>query len=122
MEGTYLFGDNFNSIKVRLKLSFVTVVIELLQFQFHKGTIKTLLTDAVTSMRTGFQFHKGTIKTNKFNEFLQVHSTFQFHKGTIKTLICTSISFVLNNFNSIKVRLKRFDGGFNDAYSDISIP
>ena len=54
---------NFNSIKVRLKreqdfnFAFVT------EFQFHKGTIKTSLADAVVLEPSAFQFHKGTIKT-----------------------------------------------------------
>ena len=34
---------DFNSIKVRLKLSVFTVFEHLSLFQFHKGTIKTLL-------------------------------------------------------------------------------
>ena len=33
----------FNSIKVRLKLSRSRVNAAVLRFQFHKGTIKTLL-------------------------------------------------------------------------------
>ena len=34
-----------------------------LQFQFHKGTIKTSRTSNLTRPRKVFQFHKGTIKT-----------------------------------------------------------
>ena len=33
--------DYFNSIKVRLKQPIVSTELELLKFQFHKGTIKT---------------------------------------------------------------------------------
>ena len=47
---------------------------------------------------------------------------FQFHKGTIKTVVNIFAAYLHIYFNSIKVRLKRFDGGFFDAYSDISIP
>ena len=32
---------------------------------------------------------------------------FQFHKGTIRTVIMLSVSLILSNFNSIKVRLER---------------
>ena len=32
-----------------------------------------------------FQFHKGTIRTIRFGNLHQPHSTFQFHKGTIRT-------------------------------------
>ena len=33
--------ENFNSIKVRLKLEIVDGLVDCSQFQFHKGTIKT---------------------------------------------------------------------------------
>ncbi len=33
-------------------------------FQFHKGTIKTLLLKTIEAKDKEFQFHKGTIKTN----------------------------------------------------------
>ena len=36
-----LILTNFNSIKVRLKLPNLNEGVGLLQFQFHKGTIKT---------------------------------------------------------------------------------
>ena len=34
-----------------------------LQFQFHKGTIKTAVRATFESVKYVFQFHKGTIKT-----------------------------------------------------------
>ena len=55
-------------------------------FQFHKGTIKTQTPDQAQPQDTSFQFHKGTIKTSR------KHWKAYHHK---------------NNFNSIKVRLKR---------------
>ena len=44
---------NFNSIKVRLKLDDVDSCVYLLAFQFHKGTIKTLVlpTILISSLR-----------------------------------------------------------------------
>ena len=57
---------DFNSIKVRLKLS----------------------TADTTSGDGRFQFHKGTIKTGKRNAGLSLAGEFQFHKGTIKTYLC----------------------------------
>ena len=59
--------------------------ILLLEFQFHKGTIKTV-NDKLTRRVVEFQFHKGTIKT-QYPGFLK---DFDVH------------------FNSIKVRLKPF--------------
>ena len=55
--------ENFNSIKVRLKPKSDPRTSRFFGFQFHKGTIKTLLTHLVDSLRGLFQFHKGTIKT-----------------------------------------------------------
>ena len=58
------FLVDFNSIKVRLKLKkFIFSLSEKL-FQFHKGTIKTLLMIVLVIGVILFQFHKGTIKTN----------------------------------------------------------
>ena len=75
-------------------------------FQFHKGTIKTLILyfpkvlcanfnsikvrlkqTAYDSFEGGFlfQFHKGTIKTTENATVNTSVSKFQFHKGTIKT-------------------------------------
>ena len=55
--------DDFNSIKVRLKLGFYKYFICSELFQFHKGTIKTNIRSTTVNIRTAFQFHKGTIKT-----------------------------------------------------------
>ena len=54
---------DFNSIKVRLKLSISEVVSTATTFQFHKGTIKTVERVARFAALLSFQFHKGTIKT-----------------------------------------------------------
>ena len=75
-------------------------------FQFHKGTIKTLVNLPKDCVPLLFQFHKGTIKTHErlqvlrrpggFNSIkvrlrlkIVEHANkalkFQFHKGTIKT-------------------------------------
>ena len=53
-------------------------------FQFHKGTIKTVIEELQASGNLKFQFHKGTIKTNNADDD-------QLYVG---------------NFNSIKVQLK----------------
>ena len=93
---------DFNSIKVRLKLSVLCPITE-------HGLV--------------FQFHKGTIKTNRTRRPSARPALFQFHKGTIKTLInFTALCQVLKNFNSIKVRLKRETGKTSCASKEISIP
>ena len=53
-----------------------------------------------------FQFHKGTIKTSDVEPVLPSFVEFQFHKGTIKTADFFCAYRKLDNFNSIKVRLK----------------
>ena len=75
---------NFNSIKVRLKL---LSHIRLLTHLFNFNSIKVRLKLAEVRKHEGWQL-------------------FQFHKGTIKTrFIYTNIKS-LQDFNSIKVRLK----------------
>ena len=55
---------------------------------------------------TRFQFHKGTIKTAYYAALRGDEFKFQFHKGTIKTTLQLKVTFLLLNFNSIKVQLK----------------
>ena len=75
----------FNSIKVRLKLTYPTNG----QYQnTNFNSIKVRLKPAAGLSAAGsalFQFHKGTIKTLKLLEGMRSEFIFQFHKGTIKT-------------------------------------
>ena len=66
------------------------------KFQFHKGTIKTILLDVNASAQQLFQFHKGTIKTWLRNDNNPDFSVFQFHKGTIKTFLQTKCFALLD--------------------------
>ena len=98
----------FNSIKVQLELNVNPVTSFRLEFQFHKGTIRTTKETEIrskqicdfnsikvqleheTSLRTfarahKFQFHKGTIRTLAPNKAVRSVFVFQFHKGTIRT-------------------------------------
>ena len=59
----YELNRNFNSIKVRLELADDYGLVLTLQFQFHKGTIRTKQTTKEICSGTKFQFHKGTIRT-----------------------------------------------------------
>ena len=97
--------SSFNSIKVRLNQIPPKVQSIPNRFQFHKGTIKPLLTLLSISIETCFnsikvrlnqhnlsclpflrlfQFHKGTIKPLCIGQHKQQIHMFQFHKGTIK--------------------------------------
>ena len=53
-----------------------------------------------------FQFHKGTIKTVLPGGCHPGALPFQFHKGTIKTRLHICARLVSPYFNSIKVQLK----------------
>ena len=96
----------FNSIKVRLELGNTTPILFLHQFQFHKGTIRTIpetspyqlynhfnsikvrleqLNPLKVLVKILFQFHKGTIRTENGWIYTADSSIFQFHKGTIRT-------------------------------------
>ena len=80
--------------------------MNILIFQFHKGTIRTfreLITSggvgnfnsikvqlelglpAAFVERAAFQFHKGTIRTRRVASKPRASNSFQFHKGTIRT-------------------------------------
>ena len=69
-------------------------------FQFHKGTIRTLIRQSLTCSIVLFQFHKGTIRTQL--------SDLQFR--------------LYRDFNSIKVRLERGQARYVVAKMSISIP
>ena len=105
------------------------MVCSLFPFQFHKGTIRTLVFHLVKPLSTLFQFHKGTIRTDatplpiqKSRNFNSIKvrferaearrakangATFQFHKGTIRTCLERVVHHRTGNFNSIKVRLEQ---------------
>ena len=103
-----LYDGNFNSIKVRLKHSLcLNPFLQVFQTDFNSIKVRLKLNGSTQiRMQTEFQFHKGTIKTIKWydNRFRDLHFNsikvrlkqdsinqrafaleFQFHKGTIKT-------------------------------------
>ena len=54
----------FNSIKVRLEHSESSPTKLMLEFQFHKGAIRTINSLVVKDYPLKFQFHKGAIRTS----------------------------------------------------------
>ena len=129
---------NFNSIKVRLKLIFNSIGFARPKFQFHKGTIKTLVQTA--SVATIFYFNSIKVRLKRylseetlgaifnFNSIkvrlkllpsMVIISSmlFQFHKGTIKTDYENCSKADKRNFNSIKVRLKQASTAASTAAS-----
>ena len=57
----------------------------MIQFQFHKGAIRTHSCQERTEAASRFQFHKGAIRTIKSRIDMQDALSFQFHKGAIRT-------------------------------------
>ena len=80
-------------------------ICELL-FQFHKGTIKTILLPTMLRNTLHFNSIKVRLKPNEEKATFPTFNLFQFHKGTIKTSTRIRLWFNTKNFNSIKVRLK----------------
>ena len=75
---------DFNSIKVRLKPSYKFVSASVFQFQFHKGTIKTCVSRCICWWSPYFNSIKVRLKPSL--DILPIDfNGFQFHKGTIKT-------------------------------------
>ena len=91
----------FNSIKVRLKHPFVAEDGAVLEFQFHKGTIKT---------------HLRAVYIGGVLDFNSI-------KVRLKQSVSKNDLMKREYFNSIKVRLKPEVAGFLDVYiTYISIP
>ena len=101
--------------------------VDIPEFQFHKGTIKTLVRNftlnivyyfnsikvrlklTIGSLHVclfKFQFHKGTIKTQEPHQHRAIHQHFNSIKVRLKLcIVCVSYPLT-QHFNSIKVRLK----------------
>ena len=98
--------DNFNSIKVRLKLQ--ELIEDSLTLE-NFNSIKVRLKQKIWLQALPLVLHFNSIKVRlkhggQINNRLK--SIFQFHKGTIKTQPSIGLLSYTQNFNSIKVRLK----------------
>ena len=80
-------------------------ITDILEFQFHKGTIKTRIQISLLSSAANFNSIKVRLKPTP-STFKTGRQAFQFHKGTIKTFCAVCALYDSINFNSIKVRLK----------------
>ena len=56
-----------------------------LRFQFHKGTIKTIILTVFCLVLSNFNSIKVRLKLLIFQRIINRMRKFQFHKGTIKT-------------------------------------
>ena len=122
----------FNSILVRLKdeVRFTRYAHGGIEFQFHTGSIKSVMTMSnfpcivcfnsilvrLKVKRVGspcgavgllFQFHTGSIKSESGIILPRTVYKFQFHTGSIKSLSKSTQAYIdPKRFNSILVRLK----------------
>ena len=81
-------------------------------FQFHYGTIKSVLQRWMDRNNIAFQFHYGTIKSLTARIIRGLQRLFQFHYGTIKRPPPLIMTVEFARFNSTMVRLK---GGTGDT-------
>ena len=75
-------------------------------FQFHKGTIRTLLLRNGRRLHLDFNSIKVRLEQGLRPE-RRIIPAFQFHKGTIRTECFCATSNCGGHFNSIKVRLEQ---------------
>ena len=69
-----------------------------------------------------FQFHKGTIKPIVTVDTTIVQHGFQFHKGTIKPAAPSALLLTVSPFNSIKVQLSHVGSPISRLTINLSIP
>ena len=82
-------ANYFNSIKVQLELKIVIKVLIYALFQFHKGTIRTIILRVFFQQVNYFNSIKVQLE-QKCKRVLRRQNLFQFHKGTIRTHIFAS--------------------------------
>ena len=75
---------DFNSIKVRLERSSEDTEVAKTEFQFHKGTIRTVHQKIQKLQKLNFNSIKVRLEHVIVTE-TTIYTEFQFHKGTIRT-------------------------------------
>ena len=101
---------NFNSIKVRLEHWCARYSNTDYQFQFHKGTIRTVVFDGYEEASLLISIHKGTIRTSF--TFTAYRASCYFNSIKVRLELSSSVSSfakITLYFNSIKVRLEHVD-------------
>ena len=93
----------------------------ILEFQFHKGTINPLGEGLPEEQDAYFNSIKVRL-TLDVKRLLPLSKEFQFHKGTINPLHGNDKVGVVRYFNSIKVRLTQRTRRATPLYTSISIP
>ena len=102
--------------------SFECDVIATYLFQFHKGAIRTLLSNLSENVTLNFNSIKVRLEQSIADHSFEGYSRFQFHKGAIRTDVISGVKTANQYFNSIKVRLELRIGATLRSDSEISIP
>ena len=103
---------DFNSIKVRLKLEVTIKLVFLHRFQFHKGTIKTLISVHLMSLVSNFNSIKVRLKPVKSKAYTPEDSIglrVQRYKKSSEKCRCLKI-FFLRPYDNLPIY-----GGFNKS-------
>jgi len=102
---------NFNSTMVRLKVKDMENIQGFqAAFQFHYGSVKSILKSLNAPLLRKFQFHYGSVKSRLQVAFAYDEVKFQFHYGSVKSFLMNLNKRKDNNFNSTMVRLKESSG------------
>ena len=139
----WIYLECFNSIKVRLRPFLQSGVSQQVGFQFHKGTIKTIITKNTPTSKTSFNSIKVRLRPEAEDKVCHFHSCFNSIKVRLRPEVARGRSPWWSRFNSIKVRLRllyneslttfvkfQFHKGtiktikyiFNSSYFVVSIP
>ena len=85
---------NFNSIKVRLEHRAAIAEDAHIEFQFHKGAIRTTKLVNVLGVFVNFNSIKVRLELF-FSSLILKLNKFQFHKGAIRTIMPMMTNFML---------------------------
>ncbi len=91
---------------VRLKAYAKIQQVVFLEFQFHYGTIKSVINFAPALESFLFQFHYGTIKRYNISRSLLLFTDFNSTMVRLKAFFILPLPWGLMYFNSTMVRLK----------------
>ena len=116
-----LLMSYFNSIKVQLELKFTAKTYGVVIFQFHKGTIRTIILLLYYLVLSNFNSIKVQLELAITPCLLSV-GNFNSIKVQLEPFHHYSLSSYLGYFNSIKVQLELYKYNYQFRAVHISIP
>ena len=118
----YVVYHYFNFIKKQLSRLFGLHAESLRKFQFHKGTIITLIHFIFSALQQDFNSIKVQLKHLMRSASTASDSNFNSIKVQLKPARADCRDCVIRHFNSIKVQLKRHSRCLSQCAVAISIP